>query len=287
MGRLPCCDSNNLKKGPWTQEEDEKLVDYIKNHGHTNWKTLPKLAGLNRCGKSCRLRWINYLRPDIKRGKFTEEEERLIINLHSVLGNKTDYNQLLDLSQLLGAAQFGNLTSPWDHTFLKLQADAAQLAKIQLLQNLLGILSATTTTPSGADFTTTPHISPTEGLVNGADTIHSKEPTQLIHGITPQAPGNLHASTNSWGSYEGGIGQGGLDDIINNSLSSSWDIQTENPLPALVSDNSAVNRTENKTNPSHQQPTDSPTSPFFEAWEKLVDDEICCSSYWKDILQQY
>ncbi|CAH8362210.1 unnamed protein product [Eruca vesicaria subsp. sativa] len=88
MGRSPGCDENGLKKGPWTQEEDEKLVDHIQNHGHGNWKALPKQAGLNRCGKSCRLRWINYLRPGIKRGNFTEEEEETIINFHSLLGNK-------------------------------------------------------------------------------------------------------------------------------------------------------------------------------------------------------
>lgn len=89
MGRSPCCaEDANLKKGPWTPEEDQKLVDCINKHGHGSWRALPKLAGLNRCGKSCRLRWTNYLRPDIKRGKFTEEEERVIINLHAVLGNK-------------------------------------------------------------------------------------------------------------------------------------------------------------------------------------------------------
>ncbi|EXB29145.1 Transcription factor [Morus notabilis] len=88
MGRSPSSDENGLKKGPWTPEEDQKLVDYIRRNGHGSWRALPKLAGLNRCGKSCRLRWTNYLRPDIKRGKFTEDEEKLIINLHAVLGNK-------------------------------------------------------------------------------------------------------------------------------------------------------------------------------------------------------
>nr|XP_043605890.1 transcription factor MYB39-like [Erigeron canadensis] len=91
MVRPPCCSestSSELKKGPWTPEEDALLVRYIQEHGHDSWRALPKRAGLNRCGKSCRLRWINYLNPDIKRGKFTEEEENLIINLHSVLGNK-------------------------------------------------------------------------------------------------------------------------------------------------------------------------------------------------------
>ncbi|XP_010686262.2 transcription factor MYB41 [Beta vulgaris subsp. vulgaris] len=88
MGRAPCCDKEGLKKGPWLPEEDQKLVDYIQNHGPGNWRTLPKKAGLERCGKSCRLRWTNYLRPDIKRGRFTFEEEEAIIQLHSVLGNK-------------------------------------------------------------------------------------------------------------------------------------------------------------------------------------------------------
>lgn len=88
MVRAPCCEKMGLKKGPWTPEEDKKLVDYIQEHGHGSWRNLPTNAGLNRCGKSCRLRWTNYLRPDIKRGKFTEEEEQLIIHLHSILGNK-------------------------------------------------------------------------------------------------------------------------------------------------------------------------------------------------------
>ncbi|XP_020584373.1 myb-related protein 308-like [Phalaenopsis equestris] len=88
MGRLPCCDKDGLKKGPWTPEEDQKLIDYIQKHGHGTWRTLPKNAGLARCGKSCRLRWANYLRPDIRRGRFSFEEEETIIQLHSVLGNK-------------------------------------------------------------------------------------------------------------------------------------------------------------------------------------------------------
>ncbi|KAJ8549651.1 hypothetical protein K7X08_033358 [Anisodus acutangulus] len=88
MGRAPCCDKNGLKKGPWTPEEDQKLIDYIQKYGYGNWRTLPKNAGLQRCGKSCRLRWTNYLRPDIKRGRFSFEEEETIIQLHSILGNK-------------------------------------------------------------------------------------------------------------------------------------------------------------------------------------------------------
>ncbi|KAK8502566.1 hypothetical protein V6N13_023189 [Hibiscus sabdariffa] len=88
MVRAPCCDKMGLKKGPWTPKEDQILVSYIQKHGHENWRALPKQAGLLRCGKSCRLRWINYLRPDIKRGNFTLEEEETIIQLHEKLGNR-------------------------------------------------------------------------------------------------------------------------------------------------------------------------------------------------------
>ncbi|WOL19525.1 Myb-related protein Zm1 [Canna indica] len=87
-GRAPCCTKVGLNKGSWTPEEDTRLIAYIQKHGHGNWRALPKLAGLLRCGKSCRLRWINYLRPDIKRGNFTKEEEETIIKLHELLGNK-------------------------------------------------------------------------------------------------------------------------------------------------------------------------------------------------------
>ncbi|KAE8651897.1 myb-related protein 308 [Cucumis sativus] len=88
MGRSPCCEKAHTNKGAWTKEEDERLISYIRAHGEGCWRSLPKAAGLLRCGKSCRLRWINYLRPDLKRGNFTEEEDELIIKLHSLLGNK-------------------------------------------------------------------------------------------------------------------------------------------------------------------------------------------------------
>ncbi|KAM0925593.1 hypothetical protein ACQ4PT_004091 [Festuca glaucescens] len=88
MGRSPCCDKEGLKKGPWTPEEDQKLLSYIEQQGHGCWRSLPAKAGLQRCGKSCRLRWTNYLRPDIKRGKFSLQEEQTIIQLHALLGNR-------------------------------------------------------------------------------------------------------------------------------------------------------------------------------------------------------
>ncbi|XP_061367101.1 myb-related protein 306-like [Gastrolobium bilobum] len=88
MGRPPCCDKEGVKKGPWTPEEDIILVSYIQEHGPGNWRAVPTKTGLSRCSKSCRLRWTNYLRPGIKRGNFTEQEEKMIIHLQDLLGNR-------------------------------------------------------------------------------------------------------------------------------------------------------------------------------------------------------
>ncbi|KAK3040776.1 hypothetical protein RJ639_029120 [Escallonia herrerae] len=88
MGRQPCFEKSGLNRGPWTIEEDHKLMTFILSNGIQCWRTVPKLAGLHRCGKSCRLRWINSLRPDLKRGALTEAEEEMIIQLHSRLGNR-------------------------------------------------------------------------------------------------------------------------------------------------------------------------------------------------------
>lgn len=118
MGRRGCCAKEGLNRGAWTANEDKILSDYIRIHGEGKWRNLPKIAGfsfhcnvsqnkqfhqflfhekinrltihagLKRCGKSCRLRWLNYLRPDIKRGNISSDEEELIIRLHNLLGNR-------------------------------------------------------------------------------------------------------------------------------------------------------------------------------------------------------
>ncbi|KAJ9550710.1 hypothetical protein OSB04_014755 [Centaurea solstitialis] len=89
MGRAPCCDKANVKKGPWSPEEDAKLKDYIERYGTGgNWIALPQKIGIKRCGKSCRLRWLNYLRPNIKHGGFSEEEDNIICSLYISIGSR-------------------------------------------------------------------------------------------------------------------------------------------------------------------------------------------------------
>ncbi|KAK4487697.1 hypothetical protein RD792_005642, partial [Penstemon davidsonii] len=102
MGRAPCCEKVGLKRGRWTEEEDEILRKYIEANGEGSWRSLPKNAGLLRCGKSCRLRWINYLRSDLKRGNISPKEEEIIVNLHASLGNKYVFINYLIINHLPG-----------------------------------------------------------------------------------------------------------------------------------------------------------------------------------------
>ncbi|KAM0917841.1 hypothetical protein ACQ4PT_009260 [Festuca glaucescens] len=222
MGRPPCCDGNGLKKGPWTAEEDQKLTDYIDKQGRGSWRALPKLAGLNRCGKSCRLRWTNYLRPDIKRGKFSPEEEHTILQLHSIVGNKwaaiakhlpgrTDneiknfwnthlrkkliqmgYDPttprpragfLAALPPLIALANLGRLVD--DHTVRQLQAYAVQAAKLDYLQSLLQSAATIATSPSSGSINTIPTDLEWMGLLS-ASHMPSLSSPRILEGINGQ-----------------------------------------------------------------------------------------------------
>lgn len=76
-----------LVKGPWTPEEDAKVVALVTKYGQKKWSTIAsELKG--RLGKQCRERWYNHLNPNINKGEWTEEEDRIIIDAHKRLGNK-------------------------------------------------------------------------------------------------------------------------------------------------------------------------------------------------------
>ncbi|TYI14771.1 hypothetical protein ES332_A08G143600v1 [Gossypium tomentosum] len=78
----------DVKKGPWTEEEDFTLKAYVNIHGEGRWNSVARLSGLKRTGKSCRLRWLNYLRPEVRRGNISLQEQLLILQLHSRWGNR-------------------------------------------------------------------------------------------------------------------------------------------------------------------------------------------------------
>ncbi|OVA02910.1 SANT/Myb domain [Macleaya cordata] len=360
MGRSPCCDESGLKKGPWTPEEDQKLIDYIQRHGHGSWRALPKLAGLNRCGKSCRLRWTNYLRPDIKRGKFSDEEEQLIISLHSVLGNKwsqiathlpgrtdneiknywnthlkkkllqmgidpithrprTDLNLLANLPHLLAAANICNLMNPWDNA-LRLQADAAQVAKVQLLNNLLQVMSNgaqqnmdfvnhhLSSAPNRDNYLLNEYLEPNSqlgGLLSNGSSLSlgqlAPNPTQSgfdfsNRGTQQPNPADYQVAVVSDSCYhfEEGSSSKMVNNYINNHdngminninhLSTSVDLI----IPALVSaspDSSTINQTESKIKPTADISTYSSTSTTFEAWGDLNLDDENNDYNWTDLVE--
>ncbi|KAF3324817.1 transcription factor MYB39-like protein [Carex littledalei] len=331
MGRAPCCDEIGVKKGPWTPEEDKLLVDYIQKNGHGSWRRLPKLAGLNRCGKSCRLRWTNYLRPDIKRGRFTEEEEKLIIHLHSVLGNKwssiatrlpgrTDneiknywnthlrkrllsmgidpvtHRPRADLSLLAAGlplsllAAAGALTNQqFDVTSaLKLQADAAQLAKVQLVQTLFQVLSNGVPTTPNLDLMS---------LIGSSNSLDQQYYQGLINGSLGSLGSALTTSSGlGFNDLQGGnippaVCMDGLSSTDVNGTTSNLNSpkvvpsESNGTVPKLVSSSPEEKPCLPECSTSHDASTSSLESSPFEGLEGLNLDGINTELGWKDLLE--
>lgn len=88
----------NLIKGPWTKDEDEKVIELVRTYGAQKWSVIAKhLPG--RIGKQCRERWHNHLNPEIRKDAWTKAEDRLILSLHRQMGNKW-----AELSKILKSA---------------------------------------------------------------------------------------------------------------------------------------------------------------------------------------
>ncbi|OIW01766.1 hypothetical protein TanjilG_03904 [Lupinus angustifolius] len=123
------------RKGPWTSEEDMLLIDYVKQHGEGRWNSVARFTGLQRNGKSCRLRWVNYLRPDLKRGQITPQEESIILELHARWGNRWSA-----IARSLPGRTDNEIKNYWRTHFKKKArnpSDAAEKAKNRLLKKQL------------------------------------------------------------------------------------------------------------------------------------------------------
>ncbi|XP_057985477.1 transcription factor MYB4-like [Hevea brasiliensis] len=123
-----------LKKGKWSPEEDQKLTAYISRHGICNWNEMPKAAGLPRSGKSCRLRWINYLRPNIKHGNFSKKEEDTIYKLHEMLGNRWSA-----IAARLPGRTDNDIKNYWNCNLKRRLRNAASATKLERVQSTYGV----------------------------------------------------------------------------------------------------------------------------------------------------
>ncbi|XP_010504070.1 PREDICTED: transcription factor MYB3-like [Camelina sativa] len=311
MGRLPCCDESGLKKGPWTPEEDQKLINHIRKHGHGSWRALPKQAGLNRCGKSCRLRWTNYLRPDIKRGNFTAEEEQTIINLHSLLGNKWS-----SIAGHLPGRTDNEIKNYWNtHIRKKLIQMGIDPVTQRPRTDHLNVLAALPQLLAAANFNNLLNLNQSVQLdatsVAKAQLLHSMIQV-LSNNNTSSSLETHHTNNNLFGQSSflenlPSIGENlydqtqSLSHIVNQPLDSFTSPirvvahQDQNSIPPLVSaspdeskqtqmmvkDKEILRHTDHTSNPSS-------TSTFtqdHQPWCDIIDDEAS-DSYWKEIIEQ-
>ncbi|XP_010558622.1 PREDICTED: transcription factor MYB3-like [Tarenaya hassleriana] len=322
MGRSPGWDEQGLKKGPWTPEEDQKLIDHIKRHGHGSWRALPKQAGLNRCGKSCRLRWTNYLRPDIKRGNFTAEEEQTIINLHSVLGNKwssiathlpgrTDNEiknywnthlrkKLLQMGidpvthrprtdHLSVLAAFHQLLAAANVNNLlnNVQLDATALAKAQMLHNLIQFLNMSSTSSPAA-------LQTGSSLMGGLSSQENRTISEYLKALNNK---NVGLSADQSQDFSHVLGNS--SDLFPNqddplapfSSPNHIVIHDQNSLPPLVPDSPEDSKMKGDDDMVNNTPCPSSISTYAHdhdhqpPWGDIMDDEAS-DSYWKEFIEQ-
>ncbi|XP_058731149.1 myb-related protein 330-like [Vicia villosa] len=249
MARSPCCEKQHTNKGAWSKEEDERLIKYIKTHGEGCWRSLPKAAGLARCGKSCRLRWINYLRPDLKRGNFTREEDELIIRLHNEVGNK--WSQIAQ--QLKGRTDneiknywnthikrklYGRGVDPSTHKPLKPASASASAAA--------GGSTSSTTTASAIALPTNlinkPAVIPVVPTTSGSSVSHKSLNTKSVFPVL-SFNGGLNKKLVVTDSGYGGLdkklvvtdsGYGGVEDSVSNSSSGVTVEEPSLPYPPQI-----------------------------------------------------
>ncbi|GMI80231.1 BOTRYTIS-SUSCEPTIBLE1, myb domain protein 108 [Hibiscus trionum] len=224
-------DHMELKRGPWTVEEDFKLIDYIATHGEGRWNSLARCAGLNRSGKSCRLRWLNYLRPDVRRGNITLQEQLLILELHSRWGNRWS-----KIAQHLPGRTDNEIKNYWRTRVqkqakqLKCDVNSKQFKDTmrylwmpRLVERIQAATAASTTAVTAASTTTLTSVVGTGQTVSGDDRLGGAQVTSSSY--TLENSSTTAASSDSFGTQVSPVSD------FTDYYSSSNNISINNPNP--------------------------------------------------------